>query len=73
MTVAKRYRILSSKSQKDLANALKMSINAYARRERNNEMFTVGECITFCKLVGCEVDQFILDIVQQMYSFVEKK
>lgn len=68
MDFLKNLRKRRGKSQQELANALGMTRQTYARREAHPEELSIAEALVICKVLEIDIEELIDSVVQ----FVEQ-
>lgn len=66
MNWTKKCRLLAEKSQTDIAKALGMHINTYARKEKEEDKFTIAEVKIIARETGGNAADIFLPETLQM-------
>lgn len=65
MTIFKRYRINNELSQKEMAEKLNVSLNAYRNYENGKRVITHEALIKFLNLRGYDKDLELAEVLQE--------
>ena len=66
MNWAKKCRLLAEKSQSEMAQALEMHVNTYIRKEKQEDLFTVGEIKRIAAITKSKAEDIFLPDAPQM-------
>jgi len=55
----KQARLMSEKTQLQVAKAMRICVQTYRKLEENSEMMTIAQARLFCEAVGRSMDEVI--------------